>query len=91
MLLKKCLIIDQMHDSIISMLREIGWEASYQPDISRDEIKRIHPHYTGLIVRGKTRIDNDLLGDNPTITFVGRAGAGVDNLDLDYLSKKILR
>jgi D-3-phosphoglycerate dehydrogenase len=86
--LKKCLIIDQMHDSIISMLREIGWEASYQPDISRDEIKRIHPHYTGLIVRGKTKIDYDLLGNNPTITFVGRAGAGVDNLDLDYLSKK---
>lgn len=86
--LKKCLIIDQMHESFISMLKEIGWEASYQPDISRDEIKRIHHHYAGLIVRGKTRIDDDLLGDHPTITFVGRAGAGVDNLDLDYLSKK---
>jgi D-3-phosphoglycerate dehydrogenase len=85
---KKCLIIDQMHESFISMLKEIGWEASYQPDISRDEIKRIHHHYSGLIVRGKTRIDDDLLGDHPTITFVGRAGAGVDNLDLDYLSKK---
>lgn len=88
---KKCLIIDQMHESFISMLKEIGWEASYQPDISRDEIKRIHHHYSGLIVRGKTRIDDDLLGDHPTITFVGRAGAGVDNLDLDYLSKKNIK
>lgn len=88
---KKCLIIDQMHESFISMLKEIGWEASYQPDISRDEIKRIHHLYAGLIVRGKTRIDYDLLGDHPTITFVGRAGAGVDNLDLDYLSKKNIK
>lgn len=88
MLVRKCLIIDQMHESIIPMLQEIGWEASYEPDISRDEIKQIHHHYSGLIVRGKTRIDYDLLGDNSTITFVGRAGAGVDNLDLDYLSKK---
>lgn len=70
------------------MLKEIGWEASYQPDISRDEIKQTHHHYTGLIVRGKTRIDYDLLGNTPAISFVGRAGAGVDNLDLDYLSKK---
>ena len=85
---RKCLIIDQMHTSIVSLLQEIGWEASYQPDISRDEIKQIHLHYSGLIVRGKTKIDYDLLGDNPTIMFVGRAGAGVDNLDLDYLSKK---
>jgi D-3-phosphoglycerate dehydrogenase len=86
--LKKCLVIDLMHESIFAMLQEVGWEASYQPDISRDEIKRIHHFYAGLIVRGKTRIDYDLLGDNPSITFVGRAGAGVDNLDLDYLSKK---
>src|SRR5687767_14628682 len=85
---KKCLIVDIMHESIFSMLREIGWEVDYRPDVTRVDIKVLHQGYAGLIVRSKTMIDRDLLGENPTIRFIGRAGAGVDNLDLDYLNEK---
>lgn len=85
---KKCLVIDPMHESLFPMLQEIGWAYSYQPGITRNEIKSTHHQYHGLIVRSKTRIDRDLLGDNPTIKFVGRAGAGLDNLDLDFLQDK---
>ncbi len=85
---KKCLVIDPMHESLFSMLNEIGWEADYQPKITREEIKAIHAQYGGIIVRSKTPIDRDLLGLNPTIKFIGRAGAGLDNLDLEYLSQK---
>jgi len=85
---KKCLIIDRMHESIFPMLEEIGWAYDYKPEISRSEIKKILPEYSGLIVRSKTQIDGDLLGDSPTIKFVGRAGAGLDNIDLEYLSQK---
>jgi len=84
----KCLVIDPMHESLFSMLNEIGWEADYQPKITREEIKAIHTQYAGLIVRSKTPIDRDLLGQNPTLKFIGRAGAGLDNLDLEYLSRK---
>lgn len=84
----KCLVIDPMHDSLFSMLQEIGWEATYVPDITRDEIRKCHTGYDGLIVRSKTPIDRDLLGENPTLRFVGRAGAGLDNLDLEFLSGK---
>ncbi len=66
------------------MLKEIGWEATYMPDITRDEVRRQHRGYDGIIVRSKTIIDGDLLGDAPTVKFIGRAGAGLDNLDLDY-------
>ena len=85
---KKCLVIDSMHESLFSMLNEIGYEADYQPLITREEIKAIHIGYDGLIVRSKTPIDRDLLGENPTIKFIGRAGAGLDNLELEYLSQK---
>jgi len=84
----RCLVVDEMHESLFSMLNEIGWEADYQPKITREEIKAIHTHYAGLIVRSKTPIDRDLLGQNPTLKFIGRAGAGLDNLDLEYLSQK---
>ena len=77
-----------MHESIFPMLSEIGWEAVSMPAITRDEIKTTHHGFDGLIVRSKTIIDRDLLGENPTVKFIGRAGAGLDNLDLDYLTEK---
>lgn len=88
---KKCLVIDPMHESLFSMLNEIGWEADYQPNITREEIKAIHTQYAGLIVRSKTTIDRALLEPNPTLKFIGRAGAGLDNLDLEYLSQKAIQ
>ncbi|HEX6889811.1 MAG TPA: NAD(P)-dependent oxidoreductase [Chryseolinea sp.] len=84
----KCLIIDVMHESLFSMLSEIGWEADYQPTITREQIKQVLGQYEGLIVRSKTFIDRDLLGDNPTVKFVGRAGAGLDIIDLTCLAER---
>lgn len=79
-----------MHESLFPMLAEIGWDIDYQPAITRDEInlKLKQGGYDGLIVRSKTTIDRDLLGENPSIRFIGRAGAGIDNLDVDYLTEK---
>jgi D-3-phosphoglycerate dehydrogenase len=77
-----------MHESLFSMLEEIGWEADYKPSITRDEIRTKHHGYDGLIVRSKVTVDRDLLGEHPTVKFIGRAGAGLDNLDLDYLKEK---
>jgi D-3-phosphoglycerate dehydrogenase len=85
---KKCLIIDLMHPSLFVMLEEIGWEPHYHPEISFEEIQRSHKSYDGLIVRSKAIVNRELLGDAPTIRFVGRAGAGVDNLDIEYLKEK---
>ena len=84
----KCLVVDPMHESLFAMLKDIGWETDYQPAITRDGIKATHQDYQGLIVRSKTVIDRDLLGLNPTLKFIGRAGAGLDNLDLPYLQEK---
>ncbi len=86
--MKKCLIADSMHESLFSMLEKIGWQWDYKPDISREEIMKIHVGYDGLIIRSKTTIDRSLLGENPTLKFVGRAGAGIDNLDEEYLREK---
>ena len=84
----KCLIIDSMHESLFSMLTDIGWAYDYEPSISRDEVKRKIGSYQGMIVRSKTTVDRDLLGDNPAVRFIGRAGAGIDNLDEDFLKAK---
>lgn len=88
MALPKCLVIDSMHESLFQLLEEIGWHIDYRPEITRDEIKKIHLDYEGLIVRSKTIVDRDLLGESPKLRFIGRAGAGLDNLELGYLKEK---
>jgi D-3-phosphoglycerate dehydrogenase len=85
---RRCLVIDPMHESLFPMLEETGWEVAYHPKSTREEIKQMLPGFDGLIVRSKTNIDEDLLGDHPTIRFVGRAGAGLDNVDLPYLAAR---
>jgi len=82
-----CLVIDPMHESLFAMMQGIGWEVDYQPDITRARIKEIVSNYDGLIVRSKTFIDGELLGTSPRVQFIGRAGAGLDNLDLDYMKR----
>src|SRR5690606_30870536 len=81
-----CLVIDPMHESLFEMMSEIGWDVDYRPEIKRDEIRKIHHDYDGLIVRSKTIINRDLLGDAPSLKVIGRAGAGLDNLELDFLA-----
>ncbi|PSR53740.1 phosphoglycerate dehydrogenase [Adhaeribacter arboris] len=82
-----CLIIDQMHSSIIPMLEEIGLIVSYQPELKAAEVKNALPGYDGLIVRSKLRITEELLNGNQQLRFIGRAGAGVDNIDEAALAK----
>ncbi len=83
-----CLVVDSMHESLFRMMDEIGWKTDYRPEITRAQIGEIHHNYDGLIVRSKTTIDRELLGDSPTVRFIGRAGAGLDNLDIAFLAEK---
>ncbi|WP_158860476.1 NAD(P)-dependent oxidoreductase [Lunatibacter salilacus] len=79
------LIIDLMHSSIIPLLEQEGYSVDYRPEISREEILDTIGSYTGLVIRSKTPIDRPILERASQLKFVARAGAGLDNIDLDYL------
>lgn len=81
------LIIDKMHDSILPLLQNIGSVGDYQPNINREEVLAIIHRYEGLIVRSKTPIDAELLSKAPNLKFVGRAGAGIDNVDMEAMNR----
>jgi D-3-phosphoglycerate dehydrogenase / 2-oxoglutarate reductase len=85
--LRQCLIIDPLHESIFEMLQHIGWRGIDVSDKAIEEIKPLINNYEGLFVRTRTRVDKKLLGNKPLIKFVARAGAGVDNIDLDFLTE----
>lgn len=84
----RCLIVDEMHDSVISLLKEIDVTPVYRPDVSRQEIIELIADYEVLFIRSKTRVDKELLKNAPNLKVVGRAGAGIDNLDKAYLESR---
>ncbi|PZX54782.1 2-hydroxyacid dehydrogenase [Algoriphagus chordae] len=87
----KILIIDEMHESIMPILEKEGHEVSYLPEISREEIISTIAEYEGLIIRSKTPMDRDLLEKATKLKFIGRAGAGLDKIDLEYMAEKDIK
>ncbi|MEL7001735.1 MAG: NAD(P)-dependent oxidoreductase [Bacteroidota bacterium] len=83
----KCLISDVMHDSIVPLLEGIGLEPVYRPDITRQGIIDTIDQFDGLIIRSKTRIDSQIIEKATRLQFIGRGGAGIDNLDVDIIKK----
>ena len=84
----KVLIIDEMHLSIIPLLEAEGFVVNYRPEIKREEILTIVSDYIGLIIRSKTPMDRALLEKAVNLKFIGRAGAGLDQIDLEFLEEK---
>jgi D-3-phosphoglycerate dehydrogenase / 2-oxoglutarate reductase len=84
----KVLIIDEMHVSIIPLLEAEGYAVDYRPDIDRQEIMTIIGAYSGLIIRSKTPMDKLLIEKAHQLRFIGRAGAGLDKIDVDYLNER---
>ena len=78
-----CLVVDEMHPTLLPMLAGIGVAADYQPQLSAAEVPGAlaAKPYDGLVVRSKLRVTAELLARGPYLRYVARAGAGVDNID----------
>ena len=85
------LIADEMHPSLFPMLTEAGFGFAYQPTITRAELLEQLTPFDGLIIRSKTTVDEPLLQQAPNLRFVGRAGAGLDLIDLEAVTKRNIR
>lgn len=83
----KVLIVDNMHQSILSMLQEVDLEVDYQPNIIRSEILEIIPNYEGLIIRSKTKVNAEFLNQAKKLKFIARAGSGMDLVDLSIAAQ----
>ena len=80
--MRKVLIVDEVHPSMTEGLTNLGFEVETRTDLSLAEFTSILPAYDGLIIRSKFKITADILTDS-TLTFIARAGAGLDLLDVD--------
>ncbi len=79
----RVLVPDKLSDEGLAVLEaEEGIEVDHKPGIDPDELLRIISGYDGLIVRSGTKVTADLLEVADKLRVVGRAGIGVDNIDL---------
>ncbi len=85
---KKCLIADEMHDSILELLPQIGIEPTYLPKISREELVAKIGDFEGLLIRSKTTVDAEIIDEANKLEFIGRAGAGLDKIDVELVESK---
>ena len=52
-------------------------------DLTPEHLRALISSYTALIIRSQTRVTNELLAEAPHLQVIGRAGSGLDNIDLD--------
>lgn len=84
----KILIVDEMHESIVQMPKDLGLEVDYFPKIDFEEVLNLVGGYEGLIIRSKFPINENFLQKATSLKFIGRAGAGLDLIDLDACKKR---
>jgi D-3-phosphoglycerate dehydrogenase len=78
----KVLISDQMDPKAAEIFRANGVEVDELPGLSKEELKAIIGDYDGLAVRSATKATADLLDAAAKLKVIGRAGIGVDNVDI---------
>ena len=78
----KVLISDKLSTEAISIFESAGINVDFKPGLSAEELKQIIHNYDGLAIRSATKVTAELLALARNLKVVGRAGIGVDNVDI---------
>lgn len=84
----KILIVDDLHPAFKESAVALGYEVHDRPLITRMETLEIITDYTGIAVRTKFLIDQELMEAAPGLKFIARAGAGLDNIDEPFAKQR---
>ena len=84
----KVLISDAMDVIAEKILLENNIEVEVKTDFTLDELIKKIPSYDGLIVRSATKVTKEIIDKAKNLKLIGRAGAGVDNIDLATAKEK---
>lgn len=84
----KVLAIDKNHDCLIDGLRENGFVVDEDYSSSKEAVMEKIAAYDGLIVRSRFPIDRAFLEQAVNLKFIGRVGAGLENIDETYAAEQ---
>ncbi|HEX3185093.1 MAG TPA: phosphoglycerate dehydrogenase [Pyrinomonadaceae bacterium] len=78
----KIFVADDVSDSGLEPLRSAGFKVEKRVGLSRAELAEALKDSDGLIVRSETKVTAELLDETTSLRVIGRAGVGVDNIDV---------
>jgi len=84
----KVLVCDPIHEDGIKILKDAGFEIDISPEISYEELKEKVGDYDVLVVRSRTKVTREIIEAGEKLKVVGRAGAGIDNIDVEAAKEK---
>ncbi len=84
----KVLITDTLPEQTFGIFSKEGVEYDYRPGIPWDELLEIIKNYDGIITRSRTPVTKELLERARKLKVIGRAGVGVDSIDIEEASKR---
>lgn len=84
----KLLHLDSNHPLLIHQLNELGFVNEEDYTSSKSEIESQIHLYNGIVIRSRFTIDKHFLDKASNLKFIGRVGAGLENIDCDYAQSK---
>jgi D-3-phosphoglycerate dehydrogenase len=84
----KVLISDNLAPIGAKILEEAGLEVDINTGLPPEELKKIIPQYDGLVIRSATKVTDEIIEAAENLKVVGRAGIGLDNVDIPAASKR---
>ena len=87
----KILISDKMSNKVEDVLKSKSIDYDIKTGLEPNELKSIIDNYDGILIRSATKLTSDILENCSNLKVIGRAGVGVDNVDIEVATKnKIL-
>lgn len=86
----KVLISDKLSEAAVQVFKDKGVEVDFQPDLGKDpeQLAKIIKNYDGLAIRSATKATADIISKADNLKAIGRAGIGVDNIDIAAATAK---
>lgn len=84
----KILHLDTNHPLIINQLNDLGFVNHEDYKSSKEVVESKIHDYDGIIIRSRFTIDKQFLDNATNLKFIGRVGAGLENIDCDYAKEK---
>ncbi len=86
----RVLVSDKLSPTAVQIFKDRGVEVDYLPDVGKDKEKlaAIIGQYDGLAIRSATKVTEKLIAAATNLKVIGRAGIGVDNVDIPAASRR---
>ncbi|MEM0329995.1 MAG: NAD(P)-dependent oxidoreductase, partial [Archaeoglobaceae archaeon] len=79
----RVLVAEHISDEAVELMKKEGLEVDVKTGLKKEEILNIIQNYDALIVRSQVKVDRDIIEKAKNLKIIGRAGVGVDNIDLE--------